>query len=156
MHPEDMVPPEALSYLGTLGISIVLVVCFLALSVIIGLYFKKNREDFKRAQGCMKTEIPEDGEHQVCLTDEYAASMVRPYLPDQEEECPECPPCACAVHGTKPEEMIKRLRELVDEFTLDSSLHEGSRFEYGQAAAYGNAATRLTEVLDELEGKDQP
>ena len=145
MHPEDMFPPEALSYLGTLGISIVLVICFLALAVIIGLYFKKNREDIKRVQGCMKTEIPEDGEQPVCLQDQYAQSMVRPYMPEQEEDCPECPPCSCAIHGNDPKDAIKRIRRLVEEF---KSHETGMGIEEFDA--------ELEDLLDELEGKDDP
>ena len=147
--------PEVINYLGNVAVGIILVACFLSLAVIIGMYLKKNREDLERAQGCLKTKVPEGEDQKVCLKDEYAASMVSPYIQEPEEECPECPPCSCALHGTHPTEIFKRLRNVVEDFTMESTLHEGSRFEVGKAAAFADAATRLREVLDELEGKDK-
>ena len=154
MHPESMFPPELMSALVTSAIGIVLFVVFIA----VGVLSKKARDERRRGKDhgdCLKTPVPEGDEQKVCVQDQYAQSMVRPYLPEQEEDCPECPPCYCKIHGVSCPDIFKTLRNVVEDFTMESQLHEGSRFELGQAAAFTEAARRLRAVLDELEGKDK-
>lgn len=140
--------PELIQYLTSISVAGAAVAVLVAILVVV-----KKVTDSRKKKGCIKTDIPEDGEQEVCLKDEYAASSVRPYLKDQ-DDCPDCPECYCSAHHMNCPDNFRRLRELASSLLLESTLHEGSRFELGQAAAYGSASAQLTDLLNELEGKD--